>query len=1817
MKKGSAKWFALILTLSMAIIMLLAMELTAVAAWNGTEADTTWYTADTSASEFTISDAADLAGLSGLVNGGTDFYNKTIKLNADIELNGTSNWTDWDDDTAPANGWTPIGLYVDGENDKPFRGTFNGQNHTISGIYISTDNDYQGLFGYCSGAVIQNLIVSQSFILGGNQVGGIVGQTISGTMDNCSNSGAIRGTNCVGGLVGISAGAVSNSYNEGSVIGFGAIGGISGAVGGSGSLTGCYNTGAVGTSEAYYNGNEFAAFGIAGGVAGTSNGDITGCYNTGTVSTTGYYSGGVLGKGDAITIQGCYSTGELTVNDHAGGMIGSSAGCTIENCYTTGDINGSTRVGGIAGSASGNTVISQCYSTGDITAIQYIGGIAGEIKDSGTISACYSRGDIEASFQSAGGIAGVVAGSQTSNTLITNCYATGTVNGPNDIGGIAGYGTSSGKIQNCVALNASLSSDGTDAMAHRIYSGFITAESNLAWSAMPIMLNSVLYTPTDNTTGNDGEGKSATQLKTADPWTDAGFTSANGWIFTAGSLPTLPNTGGTQNATLPLYIEPFPAGAGTGSSTDQYQITDAVQLAAVAEKIKNDDTTFAAAYYKLMNDIDLIPYASWTPIGTSTNPFTGNFDGCGYEIQHLAVSGLDYDNQGLFGYLGSGALVKGVELTNASVSCTHSRNYIGGIAGYVKSGANVEECTLSGSVSGYGNVGGIAGKVEGTVRNCHAAGSVESTISSSDSFGGIAGSIGSTGLVEKCSSSASVSGEQSSTYNFGGIVGYLYEGTVQTCFATGDVSGIEDVGGIAGYVAGGGTLQNCYTTGNVTCTQDDAGGIVGYLSNNCTVKNCYATGDVMGIAIDGNAGNVAGDIYADETEPSNNATVTNCYYLGSAVPGSSEATAKTGAELATVEMAWIFNTTNGAEPNSGIWAQGTTPVFADSTHFAVYKLTLSGSAAPIVVYSNSDGSVALPETATGTNGKPFLGWFKEVSLSTPINSVPSLTIDDTIYGNFGVRMLSITDEEHTYNGSVINYAGTVTDNAAGIPGVSEVQLIYYIDQQYTKTTPSNSGSVLEGSAPKNAGSYYMEAVAEACELTTSATNRVSFIIKKANPVITVSTDHPSGQMYGQDVKATVTVAPPSGSPADGFPSVGEINLAATGATLKAALSASATPGVYTAIYTMPATYSSGQEATFTANIPTETANYKAYTATDQTAGVSLLDKKATVTTVTANDTSLIYGESAVLTAHVGSDDEAALAGTVQFTLDGVNVGNPATISNHTASITLDKNSLPFKSSAYTVGAQFTADSATETDYSNSSGSVNLTVSKKVLTIKAKDVIITTGAALPVPELAYSGFLSGDTKDLLTVTTPFTMEIRNTDNSVLTGSNTAGTYSIVITTGAATADNYEIVTADGILTIRGKSNGSSLGDGSATPETDDTHTAPNTVTVTIDAVLNQSGTIDFALTEKLITQAIKEAAEKTAAFGVDDIIFEVDIAGADTASGFTLRIPAGALGSLVDSFINQLKLSTPVGILTFDTKTLQQWNSQTTSDIDITVAAVDRLTLSKEAQAQIGNRPVYDFTVTSGNKTLSNLGGGAVTVSLPYTPEDGEDTDQIVIYYITPGGELVMVPNCVYDAKTGMVTFSVTHFSIYAVAYHKVSFSDVSGWYQDYVDFLAARGIINGTDGKFDPNDNITRAQLATILANLSGDDLTGYHTSSFTDVPTAAWYFAAVQWAYEKGVANGMDGKFDPNASITRQDIAVMISRYADKIANATLPETKSAVTFSDNKAIASYAGNAVTMMQKAGIISGNSNGSFAPMANATRAEAAKMIALLLQSMIG
>lgn len=292
-----------------------------------------------------------------------------------------------------------------------------------------------------------------------------------------------------------------------------------------------------------------------------------------------------------------------------------------------------------------------------------------------------------------------------------------------------------------------------------------------------------------------------------------------------------------------------------------------------------------------------------------------------------------------------------------------------------------------------------------------------------------------------------------------------------------------------------------------------------------------------------------------------------------------------------------------------------------------------------------------------------------------------------------------------------------------------------------------------------------------------------------------------------------------------------------------------------------------------------------------------------------------------------------------------------------------------------------------------------------------------------------------------------------------------------------------------------------------------------------------------------------------------------------------------------------------------------------ADLEISISGADVSKLPSEARKLIGDRPVYDITVTADGKSVTDFGTGLVTIRIPYALRVGEDPDAIVVCFIGEDGEMSIITGGIYDPDTGTVVFRTGHLSLYGVGYNKVEFTDVPAWAEGYVTFLAARGITKGTgQGIYGSGNKIKRADFVTLLARIAGADLSRY-TVEFDDVDPDAYYAGAVGWAAEAGITTGTGGnRFSPDNGITRQDMAVMIRRFADAM-GCELPKINDWIRFADQQEISSYAVDAVAALQQAGIIDGrpgadDSEKLFAPGDGATRAEVAKILTVLIKGML-
>ena len=175
------------------------------------------------------------------------------------------------------------------------------------------------------------------------------------------------------------------------------------------------------------------------------------------------------------------------------------------------------------------------------------------------------------------------------------------------------------------------------------------------------------------------------------------------------------------------------------------------------------------------------------------------------------------------------------------------------------------------------------------------------------------------------------------------------------------------------------------------------------------------------------------------------------------------------------------------------------------------------------------------------------------------------------------------------------------------------------------------------------------------------------------------------------------------------------------------------------------------------------------------------------------------------------------------------------------------------------------------------------------------------------------------------------------------------------------------------------------------------------------------------------------------------------------------------------------------------------------------------------------------------------------------------------------------------------------------------FTDVpeSRWSYPYIKELYDAGVISGmTATTFAPAENMTRAQFVTMLAGLAGADVSNCPATPFRDVPEGAWYAPYVNWALANGIVSGTSAvTFSPDASITRQDMAVMLYSYTQRF--QVHLQQQPVKPFTDAGSIAAYAQIAVQTLQRAGVISGMPDGSFQPFGTATREQACVVLCAL------
>ncbi len=1545
----------------------------------------------------------------------------------------------------------------------------------------------------------------------------------------------------------------------------------------------------------YFNTSEGKEYAFKGSLDGGGH-VITGLY----IDRPGEHDIGLFGYVTGIIKNLGVINGNVKGQDCVGGVIGFSIGAQIEKSFYRGNVTGASSVGGLAGMAY-TAAIEHCYTAGAVTGNGRTGGLVGQAYAGSAIKDSYSASAVtgSADYDSVGGLAGLI-----NNSTIENCYAAGAVSHAEIcVGGIAGRTLGTSTVKNCAALNMSVEGTGYYYRVSGTLEGTATLHNNIAFSGMTVNGSAVTGVADDQ----NGASKTGGEIKD-----DTGnilsalFTAAKGWSYTPGGLPVLRDAKGGvmpgQDAALPGHINdsgsPF---AGAGSSDDPYQIATPAQLARLAELVNagTDDTYVAASvYYQLTADIDLSGYGKdyddgkgWKPIGYfdtgegQAYAFKGRLDGGGHVITGLYIDRPDSRHQGLFGYMQG--VVQNLGVVNANIT---GQEFVGGIAGGAYKGSTIQNCYSTGNISSENSyAGGIAGSVFGMVKNYYAAGSVTA--------GG----------------------------RVGGIAGYV-DGTVENCYALNTVRNTKNesgnAGGLAGWVGSGGTLKNSAAlnfavedTGNVGRVagfkdrDSNLAGNIAFSGMTVTVGGTAKTISSDATGIDG-ADKTAAEIAATNFFQATFANDTAWQYETGKLPilkkaGSTEvmpgqdsalplhlldsSNPFAGGDGTSAETAYQIATPAQLARLAELVNAGTSP-YAESGKY--YTLTADIDLSEYGKdYDGGKGWKPIgtslkrfegifngnSKTITGLYinrpGEGYVGLFGGYTWGSELKNLRVVDVDITGERFVGGIAGIINGNSRIENCSV---SGKITGAGSSVGGIAG-------NMEGSSTTIANCYSAAAVSGAKQAGG-----ITGRINMGTVENSYFAGTVSGTSDGVGGIAGYASGTVKNCYSTGTVTGPTAVGGIA-GWHSYGTVENCYSLANVNGTDKVGGIVG-HVEDYTVGSTYY-GKVQNCAALNPSVAA---AGTAGEAGRVAGLKDEGSTLT------------NNYAFSGLVGGGTAKTLSG-----LDGADMTIEQMLSN--AFWTEDSN-------WNTTGGRAWNDSVwtfTEGQLPILSG-LNGQSGAGGLYLTGRNIAY-AHITLSPNSFTYNGTEQKPGAPSITVEFDNTclVEGRDYTYAITSGNDTetgasAGTKAGIVTLTFTGKGNYK-GTKEVTYTITPYSGGGTT----TTPTAPSAVTPPtvsgNTATITVTPTVSGDGQAAVTVTAAQMDEVIAQAKAAAANSG-DKPAVEIKVGDSGVANTLAATIPHSSIQTMADENIESLTVTSSLATLTFDSQALNTINDTVTGDITVTIAKVDIDALPEAVRQIAGNRPVYDFTVTGGDKTISDF-NGTVTVAIPYTPAADEDINAIIVYYINDRGELDTVTNGRYDPERGMVVFTADHFSRYAVGYNKVNFKDVAAnaWYAEAVTYIAAREITSGTSkDTFNPDLSLTRGQFITLVMRAYQIVPEQNITANFTDAGNT-YYTGYLAAAKRLGITQGTgDNKFAPEADISRQDMFTLLYNVLKNTGNLPVNATgKSIDSFSDSQVIAAYAKDAVSYLIKTGTISG-SNGKLNPVATTSRAEMTQVLYNLL-----
>lgn len=692
--------------------------------------------------------------------------------------------------------WEPIG-----NTTNRYMGTFDGNNKTITNLYINANQEYSGLFGYTFISTIKNLTFVNANVTNTNSFTGIlVGYGYGGTYQNImtSTSCEVNGGDGTGGIAGKLAGNAYNCVNYATVQGKEQVGGL------------------------------FSSY--------DSSTSITACANYGKVTASSQWVGGLVGYFGSGTIQDCANYGDVKGTERVAGMAGYVYEGKIQNVFSYGNVSAtnSTQYIGMAFgfSRSGATEGMVAYYSGAKLTVN------GQEKDvkafgSGTPSEDNATGFTEAQLKS-----GVVAYQLQQNASSEAKWGQNLAN-DGDFYPVIGS-------EHTVYADNSL----VNCKTNEKISGSFT--NNPSSSAIRYKHGATIHHAAANATCTVAATKEYWQCQDCQRIYSDSQLTVELTDVTDAEHPALGHDNNEDGYCdrCQHYVAVKPS-----EENGVYLIAKPYHLAwfrdyvngTIVDKGEVAGTTHSSASAMLTADIDLKNYChtaedgkellSWIPIGNYSNRWKGNMDGQGHTISNLYIKTAQ-KFVGFFGYT-ERATIQDLIFDYAKVENVNTTNtktyYTGILAGYadgdspshIRGIKTTNNCT----VIGQEDTGGIVGEARINLENCENHSSVKGT----RFVGGIAGS--SEKNIKRCTNYGTVENNNSFT---GGIIGYAYDTSIEDCANYGKITSTGCAGGIAGQSFFNKSIQNVFSYGDVTNTNDNPGIIIGSVNGTLTAKGIVA-----------------------------------------------------------------------------------------------------------------------------------------------------------------------------------------------------------------------------------------------------------------------------------------------------------------------------------------------------------------------------------------------------------------------------------------------------------------------------------------------------------------------------------------------------------------------------------------------------------------------------------------------------------------------------------------------------------------------------------------------------------------------------------------------------------------------------------------------------------------------------------------------------------------------------------------------------------------------------------------------------------------